>query len=88
MTITGTNLANASAVDFGSVQVSSFVSDTTNEITLVSPAGSGTADVTVVTAGGHSPASPGEAFSYVSTVASPTSLGPSLLAELPAVAPR
>ena len=45
MTITGTNLANASAVDFGSVQVSSFVSDTTNEITLVSPPGSGAADV-------------------------------------------
>ncbi len=74
VTITGTNLASASAVNFGSVQLTSFLSDTANEITLASPEGSGTVDVTVVTAGGHSPVSPDDTFSYISAVASPTSL--------------
>ena len=40
MTIAGTNLTNASAVDFGSVQVH-FTSDTAAEITLTSPPGTG-----------------------------------------------
>ena len=74
VTITGTNLANASAVDFGSVQLTSFLSDTANEITLLSPAATGPVDVTVVTAGGHSPVLADDKFTYVSTVASPTSL--------------
>ena len=56
------------------VQVTSFLSDTANEITLLSPAATGPVDVTVVTAGGHSPVLADDKFTYVSTVASPTSL--------------
>ena len=40
MTITGTNLANATAVDFGTTVVTSFTSDSATQIVLVSPAGS------------------------------------------------
>ena len=71
VTITGTNLANASAVDFGSVQVTSFLSDTDGEITLVSPAGSGSVDVKVVTANGTSATS-----GLISSVTSPRQLDP------------
>ena len=52
--ISGSNLAGATAVDFGSAQVTRFLSDTATQITLLSPAGSGTVDVTVVTPGGKS----------------------------------
>ncbi len=65
VTITGTNLAGASAVDFGSMQVNTFLSDTASEITLSSPAGTGTVDVTVVTPAGTSPTSSADKFSYV-----------------------
>ena len=75
VTITGTNLANASAVDFGSVQVTSFASDTSDEITLLSPAGSGTVDLTVVTPNGTSAASPADQFSYVAALPPPDVTG-------------
>ncbi len=67
VTITGTNLAGATAVDFGTTAVTTFTSDTANQIVLNSPAGSaGTVDVRVVTAGGTSPVNPpADQFSYV-----------------------
>ena len=64
MTITGTNLAGATAVDFGSMQVTSFISDTASQIIVSSPAGTGTVDVTVMTAAGTSAASSADQFSY------------------------
>jgi hypothetical protein len=74
VTITGTNLANAEAVDFGSAQITSFLSDTAAQITLLSPAGTGTVEVTVVTPEGQSPSSSADQFTYVSTLAGPTNL--------------
>ena len=86
MTITGTNLANASAVNFGSVQVTSFASDTSDEITLAGPAGSGTVDVTVVTPNGTSATSPADQFSYVAALPPPTSRGSRRRADRPRAA--
>ncbi len=74
VTITGTNLAGASAVDFGSMQVHTFTNDTATEITLASPAGTGTVDVTVVTPAGTSPTSSSYQFSYFSSVGQATNL--------------
>jgi hypothetical protein len=65
VTITGSNLANASAVEFGTTAVTTFVSDTASQIVVDSPAGTaGTVDVTVVTAGGTSAASAADQFTY------------------------
>ncbi len=66
VTITGTNLAGATAVNFGATAVTTFTSDTGTQIVLNSPAGNaGTVDVTVVTPGGTSATSPADRFSYV-----------------------
>ena len=75
VTITGTNLAGTSAVDFGSAQVTSFRSDTASEITLLSPPGSGTVDVTVVTSAGTSDTSSADEFSYVAVSTPPAVTG-------------
>jgi hypothetical protein len=87
VTVTGTNLLNATAVRFGATVVSSFTSDTATQIVLLSPAGTaGTVDVTVVTAGGTSATSSADQFTYVSApsvsavspTAGPTSGGTSV----------
>ncbi len=65
VTITGTDLAFASAVDFGNDTVTSFLSDTNGQIVMDSPAAAaGPVDVTVVTAGGTSATSPADQFTY------------------------
>jgi hypothetical protein len=64
VTITGTNLAGAKAVDFGLVQVTNFISDIASQIILSSPAGTGTVLVTVMTASGTSAISSADLFSY------------------------
>ncbi len=65
VTITGTNLAGATGVDFGSV-TAKINSDTDTQITATSPAGTaGTVDVTVVTPGGTSATSSADQFTYV-----------------------
>ena len=70
VTITGTNLAGATAVKFGTTEVTTFTSDTDTQIVLNSPAGTGTVDVTVVTPGGTSPVNqPADQFSYVAAPA-------------------
>src|SRR5581483_10107046 len=67
VTISGTNLAGATEVDFGSMPAGSFVIDSATEITaIVPPANSaGTVDVRVTTAGGTSAVSSGDKFLYV-----------------------
>ena len=67
VTLTGTNLSNATAVDFGSTTVTSFVSDSGTQIVVDAPAGTGTVPVTVVTVGGTSNS---ENFNYVPVVTS------------------
>ena len=65
VTITGTNLGEATAVKFGSTAAASVTADSGTSITAVSPAGTGTVDVTVTTAGGTSHTNTADQFSYV-----------------------
>jgi hypothetical protein len=66
VTVTGSNLSGATAVDFGSVAAASYKVDSATQITAVSPAESaGTVDVTVTTAGGTSATSSADQFTYV-----------------------
>lgn len=78
VSISGTNLSGATAVDFGSTAATSYTVDSATEITAVSPPSSaGTADVTVTTAGGTSATSAGDEFTWVAaptvTAVTPTS---------------
>jgi hypothetical protein len=69
VTITGTSLANATAVMFGAT-AASIVSDTATQIVVASPAeNAGTVDVTVTTANGTSPTSSADRFAFVYTAA-------------------
>ena len=65
VTITGANLQNATAVNFGSYGPGGIISDSANSITVSSPAGSGAVDITVVTPGGTSIVSPADVFTYM-----------------------
>ncbi|KUL43820.1 cell surface protein [Streptomyces sp. NRRL F-4489] len=53
VTITGTNLAGATAVHFGS-KLATITANTATSVTVISPSGTGTVNVTVTTAGGTS----------------------------------
>src|SRR5229473_628955 len=64
VTITGSNLTSATSVSFGSTATSNFIVDSDTQITVVSPAGNGTVDVTVTTPEGTSTASTADQFSY------------------------
>jgi hypothetical protein len=65
VTITGTGLSGATAVNFGSTAGSSMVVNSSTSITVVSPAeGPGTVDVTVVTPGGTTPTVTADQFTY------------------------
>jgi hypothetical protein len=63
VTITGTNLANASAVHFGG-NSAPITSDNYSQIKATVPAGTGTVDVTVTTPGGTSATSQSDKFAY------------------------
>jgi hypothetical protein len=77
VTITGANLTGASAVKFGSAAATAVKVESPSEIIATSPAGSGTVNVTVTTAGGQSAESSAGHYTYIAapTVASiePTS---------------
>ena len=64
--VAGSEFSSASAVSFGGVSASSVVVLSPTEIQATSPAGSGTVEVTVTTAGGTTAASGADKFSYVS----------------------
>jgi len=69
VTITGANLADASAVDFGD-SAGTIVIDAPTQIVVTSPAGfAGTVDVTVATSGGTSDTSQVDQFTYISAPA-------------------
>jgi hypothetical protein len=66
VTITGYGFNSVTGVDFGSGNLGTIVgSPTYNSITVTSPAGTGTVDVTVVTASATSATSPADQFTYM-----------------------
>ncbi len=64
VTIKGKSIVGATAVDFGVIGAASFVVKSKTTIIAVSPPGSGTVDVTVVTPLGTTAVVPGDRFSY------------------------
>jgi hypothetical protein len=75
VTISGTNLASATAVTFGT-SAATITSDTATQIVATSPPGSaGTVHITVTTAGGTSTTSAADQFTYVAPPAAPTVTG-------------
>ena len=64
VTITGTNFAGATAVNFGSTATPSFTVSSATSITATSPPGSGTVDVTVTTPAATSLTSAADQFTY------------------------
>jgi hypothetical protein len=67
VTITGTNLSGASAVNFGGAGATSFTVNSATSITATSPPGTGTVDVTVITPSGTSAGSAADRFLYTNT---------------------
>jgi hypothetical protein len=66
VTISGSNLFGATAVDFGSTPVTNFAVNFDGTVTAISPAGAAsTVDVTVVAPGGTSATSSADQFTYV-----------------------
>jgi IPT/TIG domain len=64
VTIKGDNLAGATAVKFGEIATTEITSDSAESLTVVSPAGVGTVDVTVTTASGESAIVGTDHFTY------------------------
>ena len=81
VTIAGSNLTGATAVNFGGAAATSFVVNSASSITAVSPPGSAaTVDVTVTTIGGTSSTAAPDQFTYIAapTISSVTpNVGPS-----------
>lgn len=66
--ITGSDFDEVTAVKFGSADAASFKVNAEASITAVSPAGTGTVDVTVETKAGVSPATTADHFTYGPTI--------------------
>jgi alpha-tubulin suppressor-like RCC1 family protein len=64
VTITGTELGEATAVKFGKTPAASFTVESENTVVATAPAGSGTVDVTVATPSGTSPTGAADRFTY------------------------
>lgn len=73
--ITGTHFSTATSVQFGNSSATSFTIDSDSQITAVSPAGSGTVDITVTTPGGTSSTSSADEFTYQLTYTVTSSAG-------------
>ncbi|WP_231952599.1 IPT/TIG domain-containing protein [Paenibacillus sp. AD87] len=75
VTLTGTNLTDATAVKFGATAAASYTVNSATSITATAPAGSvGTVDVTVTTSGGTSATSAVDQYTYMA-MAAPTIVG-------------
>ena len=74
ITITGTNLSNATAVRFGTNEAASFHVESETSIKALSPGGVGTVDVTVAGpfGSGTSPTSPADRYTYEGLPAPPS----------------
>ncbi len=71
VTVTGTDLAGATAVDFGMTSAT-ITADSATSVTATSPGGTGTVDITVTTPEGTSAISPADQFAYVVVTPAPT----------------
>jgi hypothetical protein len=69
--IIGSGLAGATAVHFGSAPATSFKVLSPYAVLAIAPPGTGAVDVTVTTAGGNSPASAADTYSYFTPPSSP-----------------
>lgn len=76
VTITGANFTGATSVRLGSINATSFTVNSATSITATAPVGAGTVDVTVTTAGGTSPVSPADQFTYNLPVPTVISVSP------------
>ena len=95
--ISGSNLADGTtAVFFGTTPAAAFSIISPSQIMALSPAGAGTVDVTVVTAGGSSPIVPAVEFTYLAVtltwdgaprVIGPTRNGPARACPIPMAGP-
>jgi uncharacterized protein YhjY with autotransporter beta-barrel domain len=65
VTITGTNLTGATAVNFGVTPATAFTVNSVTSITATAPAGTGTLDVRVTTPGGTTAITAADQFTYV-----------------------
>lgn len=74
--ITGTGFTGVTAVKFGSTAATSFHVDSDTQITAISPAGSGTVDVSVLTPFGSSATSSADKFTFTVTPPLPPSPPP------------
>jgi len=82
--LTGTGFTNAMVVGFGATQASSIAVLSDTSLVAVSPAGTGSVNVTVVAPGGISAVLPAAQFAYTGAVPSPTTptLDPTLTAQI------
>jgi murein tripeptide amidase MpaA len=62
--LTGSNFTGATTVNFGANAATPFNVDSDTQITVTSPAGGGTVDVTVIAPGGTSATGPADQFTY------------------------
>ena len=77
VTITGTNLASATTVRFGTTAVTSFTSNSSTQIVLAAPAHSaGLVDITVTTANGTSATRSADHFTYIVPVPTVSGISP------------
>ncbi len=74
--VTGTNLSGATAVTFGVEPATGISANTATSVSVDSPEGSSTVDVTVTTAGGTSLTSSADQFTYTHTINTYASLIP------------
>jgi large repetitive protein len=65
VTINGQGFTGATTVIFGTVIAPAFTVSSDSQITAISPPGSGTVDVTVITSGGVSPVTVADQFTYI-----------------------
>jgi hypothetical protein len=72
VTITGANFTGVTAVKFGATNATSFTINSTTSITATTPAGTGTVDISVITASGTSAVSAADRFAYQTVATSAT----------------
>ncbi|NHQ93027.1 autotransporter domain-containing protein, partial [Janthinobacterium lividum] len=65
VTITGTGFSGTTAVTFGATAATGFTVNSATQITAMAPAGTGTVDVRITTAGGTSAAIPADRFTFI-----------------------